>query len=115
MQITSFALQVALLIATGEACGNPLCPTAVDEQYGQIPTCPVTALQGKSRALGCARMPMGLGEVGENLAVQAIEKAQRIAIDGQTEFGSEGGDGIVGFDTLQIGPRTDKVMLMVDR
>ena len=31
MQMTSLAPEVALLVTAGEACGNPLSPTAVDE------------------------------------------------------------------------------------
>ena len=58
---------------------------------------------------------MCLGKLSENPAVQMIEKAQRIAVARQTELGSERGDGIVGFDALQIGPRTDNVMCMTNR
>jgi hypothetical protein len=57
---------------------------------------------------------MCLGKLSENPAVQMIEKAQRIAVALQTEFSSERGDGIVGFDTLQIGPCTLEVMFMID-
>jgi hypothetical protein len=55
-----------------------------------------------------------LGEVREQLTVQTIQEAKRVAFGCQAEFGGEGGDGIIGLDALQVGPRTDNVVLMVD-
>jgi hypothetical protein len=54
-------------------------------------------------------------KISEQLLIQVVEKTQCIAVGCEAMPGSESGNRIVGLNTLQIGPRTDKVMRMIDR
>jgi hypothetical protein len=54
-------------------------------------------------------------EITEQPLGQDIEKLQCIAVDCKAEFGGEGSHRIVGLNAFQIGPCTDRVMLVIDR
>lgn len=114
VQMASFAFKVAHLVTAGKSCSNALGPAAVDEQHRQIPACPVPAPQGEGRLLGFADVSMDLGEIREQLAVESIEKGQRIALRRQAQFGSKGGYRVIRFDPLEIGPGADVIMLVID-
>jgi hypothetical protein len=65
MQVAPLALQIALLVAAGEARGHALGPAAINEQHGQVAARPAAALQGMRRTLRRAGIAMHVGEVGE--------------------------------------------------